>query len=267
MEVKNDAKIGFTGGEQVNPGSPVKSMGDITAEQFFFTLCVIFILSYAIIPLVGHGASISSAVGITSFIIAIVCFLRNYKMHGIKSEEGKTWLLFSVGSAMLIFSRVADASGYTLIYFWIRLSAYPLLVGGFLFKLHMSGVSIRSNEKTLLVITFLGWGLLVFITALVPAFEDGFNYETDMYALFSLAMLFGMMVAYIIILTLDVKGWYYLSLGATFLALGEILHVPAVDYGLDYPGNPISLFWYIGFLFVGYGAHIVRREYLELISP
>ncbi|MFW6142048.1 MAG: hypothetical protein ACOC53_05755 [Candidatus Saliniplasma sp.] len=104
------------------------------------------------------------------------------------------------------------------------------------------------------------------ITAIAPIFERGFDYTIDMFGIFAILMMVGIMLASIIILTINVKGWYYFSIGVTLLGIGEVLHVPAYQYDMIYPGTPVTLFWYIGFLFLGYGAYHLRREYLKVIA-
>ncbi|GEM_PF-2622619 len=268
MEKGDDQKTQVHGGGQLKfePPTLKELRSSKNIDHLFWVTGVIFILSYALVPFIGYGELIASSVGITSFLICIISFSLIFKIHDIKTDEGKMWILFILGMVMILASRIADVRGDTFSYFIIRLTAYPLLLGGIILKVHMSGINLESNEKGLLSITFLGWWLLVIITAIAPIFERGFDYTIDMFAIFAIMMMFGIMMASIIILSVGVKGWYYFSVGVTLLGIGEVLHVPAYQYDMLYPGTPVTLFWYMGFLFTGYGAYHLRREYLKLIA-
>ncbi len=235
-------------------------------KYIYFVLAVIFMISYSLVPFIGRGSIIASIVGITSFIVTIISFIYLFKLYGVKSKEGWIWLLFILGLVLMIFSRIADLSDHTLAYFILRLSAKPTLIIGLLMKLNISGIDLGQNEKTILSITFAGWWLLVFISSLVPALYRGFDYRSDMFAIFAITEVFALMVACIILLTIKAKGWYFFALGVVLISMGDIFYMPAEEYGLIYPGSPISLFWYLGLLLTAYGAYHLRREYLEMIA-
>ncbi len=235
-------------------------------KYIFLFLAIVFLFSYSLVPIIGYGSIIASIIGLTSFLVAIISFLYLFKLYGISSKEGWVWLLFIVGLIFTIFSRFADLSDHTLAYFILRLSSKPALIIGLLLKLNISGIDIHRNEKTLLTITFAGWWLLVVISSLFPAIYRGFDYQQDMFTIFGMAEVIALMLACIIIISIRADGWYYFAVGVVLIAMGDILHFPAEEYGMIYPGSPISLFWYIGLLLSAYGAYQLRYKYLEMIA-
>ena len=246
---------------------------DITLEELkkskeyvFIILGIVFLLSYLMIPFIGHGDIISSSVGLTSFVITIISFFLLLRLYGIKSKEGWVWLLFIIGLIFMILSRIADVSGHPLAYFILRLWAKPMLIIGLSLKLSISGIDVNRNEKTLLAITFIGWWLLVFITSIMPMLYRGFDFQQDMFMVFASTEVFALMLACFIILSIKADGWFYFSVGVVMISMGDILHLPAEEYGFVYPGTPITLFWYLGLLVTAYGAYNLRREYLKLIA-
>ncbi len=235
-------------------------------EYVFIILAIVFLLSYLMIPFIGHGALIGSFVGLTSFVITIISFLLLLRLYGIKSKEGWVWLLFIIGLILLVLSRIADISGHTLAYFTLRLWSKPMLITGLSLKLNISGIDVNRNEKTLLVITFIGWWLLVILTSVIPVFYRGFDLQQDMFMVFASTEVFALMLACFIILSIKADGWFYFSVGVVMISMGDILHLPAEEYGLIYPGTPITLFWYIGLLLTAYGAYNLRQGYLKLMA-
>ncbi len=235
-------------------------------ENMFIFLIAVSLLSFSIVPFVDGGWLIDRTVGATSIAIGIVTFAYTSSLYGVKSKEGLVWLILTVSLLLVLASNLSDAFGYSMLYFLLRFASIPGLIGGLMLKLKIAGLEIEKNEQTVVGIAFLGWTLLTVVSAVLPALEGGFHWETDMYAIFAFAELFAVLMALLVILTIRGRGWYYIAVGLTLIAMGDIFHPLAQTHDLIYPGSPVRLLWYVGLLVGAFGAYHQRKQHLKMMA-
>ncbi len=235
-------------------------------ENMFIFLIAISLLSFSLVSFVGGGWLIDRVVGASSIAIAVTTFAYTFSLYGIKSKEGWVWLILSISLLLVLAGNISDALGYSLAYFILRFISIPAMIGGLMLKLKIAGLEIERNEQTIVGIAFLGWTLLTVVSAVLPALEGGFNWETDMYAIFAFAELFAVLMAMLVILTIRGRGWYYIASGLTLIAMGDIFHPLAQANDLIYPGSPVRLLWYVGLLVGAFGAYHQRKQHLKMMA-
>lgn len=235
-------------------------------ENMFIFLIAISLLSFSLVPFFGNGWVIDRVVGASSLAIAMIAFVHTSSLYGLKSKEGWVWLILSISLLLVLAGNLSDAFGHSLLYFILRFASIPGMIGGLMLKLKIAGIEIERNEQTIVGIAFLGWSLLTVVSAILPALEGGFNWETDMYAIFAFAELFAVLMAMLVILTVRARGWFYIATGLTLIAMGDIFHPLAQAHDMIYPGSPVRLLWYVGLLVGAYGAYIQRKQHLKMMA-
>jgi len=235
-------------------------------EDLFGLSAILLLLAFALVPFIGYGNLVNSIAGAVSLIVAVVSFTYTLNLYGIKSQEGKVWLVLTVSLLVILASNIISAMGGNFLYYLLRFISIPIMTLGLLLKIKFTGFDLDLSQKTVAGILFVGWILLVFVSSVLPASGGGFDLSKDSYAIFATAEIFAFMIAIFIIQIVRVKGWYFISVGLVVLSMGDIFHPLAQDYGFMYSGSPIRLFWYMGLLLIAYGAYYQRKEHLKIIA-
>ncbi len=235
-------------------------------QHIFPIMGILSVVLFALVPIIGFGSIVESVVGASTLLLAVIFFLLNANFYEIDSEEGKVWTILSVSLIFVIAANVSDSFGLGSVYFILRFASIPLIIYGLWAKLSFSGLDLDRSEKSVTVITLLGFILLVLVSSVIPTLETGFTLENNSFMLFSSMEILFLLMAILIIQTIESKGWYIISIGLVLISLGDIFNPLARQYHLIYEGTPLRLFWYIGLVVIAYGAYYQRHQHMKLLS-
>lgn len=236
----------------------------------FIALALVVILGVVFLPLYVDywGGIIAQLLGLVCIIVSIVFCYRTYKLYGLKSNEGRVWMLFAVSLLLIALGQIAATFGWEHGLALLRFIAAPLIVLGFAIKLKFAGIKMDARSASVTYIALLPWIVLVFLASFYPAYGGGgidvWGKPDPVFALLDLFIILSL----ILILQLDVtaKGWIPLAWGMAMVAVADIFIELLKQNTNYYLGHPFDLLWYLGLLLIGYGAYYQRKIHMELME-
>ncbi len=213
------------------------------------------------------GAAANQIFGVAALILTVILCFRAFKLYGWSNFEGKVWFLF--GMALLLLAagvalRSVNVDNSLLI---LRTIAQPVIVIAFIIKLRFAGVKLDIRSGSIVYIATLAWAMFTLLASIVPAVSGGgYDFTADPYPIFSIGNIF-IIAATIMILHMDVtaRGWVPLSWGLTMIAIADGLYTIGRQHFALYHGHAYDLLWYIGLVFIAYGAYYQRELHGRLI--
>ncbi len=241
--------------------------GPQKGDIFFLVVGVMMLSAWVMIPFAsGWYHPIDASVGMIALIIAIYSFFMIYRLYDFKSSEKWVWLLFLLSILTLFLAGgVMGALRLSTAYFFTRLISIALMTIALVLKLQFAGVDLNASQKTVALITMIGWFLVVALSTVIADIHLDVG-GVSRSSIFAFAEIIGLILAVIIIQTIKAKGWYIIGVGILLKSMGDILEPLTELLETSNPGYPTRILWYLGLLIVACGAYYLRRDMLSMME-
>jgi uncharacterized membrane protein len=220
-----------------------------------------------------------------AIIFMALTFIFVYKFYGMKSFEGKVWLIMSIGGFLWMFGELASASKVVAGYLDVQSGAldylqsnldnviivgYLFFIAAFVYKAMYSKLYFDAKKIGMVVAVTLAFAIpsVLFVCLPVIGSDEITDYEkfVDVAYVSLDIVLLGLGAFIAIYWGREVsKGWYLIALGIVSMTIADSM-IAGLDWqGIYYDGNFFELLFIGSYLLFALGALYQKKIHESFI--